>query len=75
MTVKIPVEETSVYENLIGEKKTDNEPISLLDHMDLEDEEREKFSANNEPFGIEAWIKKHKLREKRFLQFAVPKKY
>ena len=33
-----------------------------------------KFSANNEPFGIEAWIKKHRLREKRFLQFAVPKK-
>ena len=33
-----------------------------------------KFSANNESFGIEAWIKKHKLREKRFLQFAVPKK-
>ena len=33
-----------------------------------------KFSAKNEPFGIEAWIKKHRLREKRFLQFAVPKK-
>ena len=33
-----------------------------------------KFSANNKPFGIEAWIKKHRLREKRFLQFAVPKK-
>ena len=33
-----------------------------------------KFSAKNEPFGIEAWIRKHRLREKRFLQFAVPKK-
>ena len=32
------------------------------------------FSANNKSFGIEAWIKKHRLREKRFLQFAVPKK-
>ena len=29
---------------------------------------------DNEPFGIEAWIKKNRLREKRFLQFAVPKK-
>lgn len=56
MTVKIPVEETSVYENLIGEKKTDNEPISLLDHMDLEDEEREKFSANNEKEWQKYWV-------------------
>ena len=32
------------------------------------------FSAINKPFGIEAWIKRHRLREKRFLQFAVSKK-
>ena len=32
------------------------------------------FSANNDPRGIEAWIKKHRLREKRFLQLAIPKK-
>ena len=32
------------------------------------------LSAKNEPRGIEAWIEKHKLREKRFLQIAIPKK-
>ena len=32
------------------------------------------FSAKKEPVGIEAWIIKHRLREKRFLQFAVPTK-
>ena len=32
------------------------------------------FSAKNEPRGIEAWIEKHRLREKRFLQIAIPKK-
>ena len=32
------------------------------------------FSANNDPRGIEAWIEKHRLREKRFLQLAIPKK-
>ena len=34
----------------------------------------EKFSAKNEPRGIEAWIEKQGLREKRFLQIAIPKK-
>ena len=33
-----------------------------------------RFSAKNEPRGIEAWIEKHRLREKRFLQIAIPKK-
>jgi len=33
-----------------------------------------RFSAKNEPRGIEAWIQKHRLREKRFLQIAIPKK-
>ena len=32
------------------------------------------FSAKKEPVGIEAWIIKHRLREKKFLEFAVPKK-
>ena len=32
------------------------------------------FSAKKEPVGIEAWIIKHKLREKKFLEFAGPKK-
>ena len=32
------------------------------------------FSAKNEPRGIEAWIEKHRLRERRFLQIAIPKK-
>ena len=32
------------------------------------------FSAKNEPRGIEAWIEKNRLREKRFLQIAIPKK-
>ena len=32
------------------------------------------FSAKNDPRGIEAWIEKHRLREKRFLQLAIPKK-
>ena len=32
------------------------------------------LSAKKEPVGIEAWIIKHRLREKRFLQFAVPTK-
>ena len=31
-------------------------------------------SAKHDPRGIEAWIEKHRLREKRFLQLAVPKK-
>ena len=33
-----------------------------------------RFSAKSEPRGIEAWIEKHRLREKRFLQIAIPKK-
>ncbi len=33
-----------------------------------------KLSAKNEPRGIEAWIEKYGLREKRFLQIAIPKK-
>ena len=33
-----------------------------------------RFSAKNNPRGIEAWIEKHRLREKRFLQLAIPKK-
>ncbi len=33
-----------------------------------------KLSAKNNPRGIEAWIEKHGLREKRFLQIAIPKK-
>ena len=33
-----------------------------------------RFSASSEPRGIEAWIEKHRLREKRFLQIAIPKK-
>ena len=33
-----------------------------------------KLSAKNEPRGIEAWIEKHGLRQKRFLQIAIPKK-
>ncbi len=32
------------------------------------------FSAKNDPRGIEAWIEKHRLREKRFFQLAIPKK-
>lgn len=32
------------------------------------------FSAKNDPIGIEAWILKKKLREKKFLEFAIPKK-
>lgn len=32
------------------------------------------FSAKNEPIGIEAWIRKKKLRERKFLEFAIPKK-
>ena len=30
------------------------------------------FSAKREPVGIEAWIIKNRLREKKFLQFAIP---
>ena len=33
-----------------------------------------KLSAKNEPRGIEAWIEKHGLRQKRFFQIAIPKK-
>ena len=33
-----------------------------------------KLSAKNEPRGIEAWIEKNGLRQKRFLQIAIPKK-
>jgi len=32
------------------------------------------FSAKSEPVGIEAWIIKNRLREKKFLQFAIPSK-
>ena len=48
MTNENSVKETTQYENLIGEKKSDDEPVSLLDCMDLEEEEREKFSTSGE---------------------------
>ena len=32
------------------------------------------FSAKNDPRGIEAWIEKHRLREKKFLQLGVTKR-
>ena len=32
------------------------------------------YSAKNDPIGIEAWIHKKKLRERKFLEFAIPKK-
>ena len=45
---KTQIEESSQYQNLIGEKKTIDKPISLLDHMNLDEEEKEKYSDQGE---------------------------
>jgi hypothetical protein len=39
---KTQIEESSQYQNLIGEKKTLDKPVSLLDHMNLDEDEKEK---------------------------------
>ena len=33
---KPKIEESSQYQNLIGEKKVNDKPLSLLDHMNLD---------------------------------------
>lgn len=48
------VKESADYENLLGEKSTENEPASLLDFMDLSEEEK----ASAEQAGDKEW-KKH----------------
>lgn len=43
MANKAPIKESSEYKNLIGEKETANKPTSLLDYMELEEGEKEKY--------------------------------
>jgi hypothetical protein len=49
------IEETTQYENLLGIKQTDNKPKSLLDHMDLDEEEKEKYSEVDEKEWKKLW--------------------
>ena len=55
MTKKVPVKESSEYQNLIGEKETSNKPMSLLDHMDLDEEELEKLNAGEDKEWKKHW--------------------
>ena len=49
------IEETTQYENLLGVKQTDNKPKSLLDYMDLDEEEKEKYSEVDEKEWKKLW--------------------
>jgi hypothetical protein len=50
------IEESSQYQNLIGEKKVeDNRPVSLLDHMELNETEKEKYTDRDEKESKKLW--------------------
>lgn len=55
MTKKVPVKESSEYQNLIGKKETSNKPMSLLDHMDLDEEELEKLNVSEDKEWKKYW--------------------
>ncbi len=52
---KTQIEESSQYQNLIGEKKENDKPISLLDSMDLDEAEKEKYSDQGEKEWKKLW--------------------
>jgi len=50
------IEESSQYQNLIGEKKVeDKKPVSLLDHMELNETEKEKYTEQDEKESKKLW--------------------
>jgi hypothetical protein len=58
MTKKTPkpaIEESSQYDNLLGVKQTDHKPKSLLDYMDLDEDEKEKYSEVDEKEWKKLW--------------------
>lgn len=55
MAKKAPIKESSDYQNLIGAKETSNKPISLLDHMDLDEEEKEKYTEQEDKEWKKLW--------------------
>ncbi len=52
---KPKIEESSQYQNLIGEKKVSDKPVSLLDHMNLDEDEKEKYSDQGEKEWKKLW--------------------
>ena len=52
---KPKIEESSQYQNLIGEKKVNDKPLSLLDHMNLDEDEKEKYSDQGEKEWKKLW--------------------
>ena len=52
---KTQIEESSQYQNLIGEKKENDKPISLLDSMDLDEAEKEKYADQGEKEWKKLW--------------------
>ena len=52
---KTQIEESSQYQNLIGEKKENDKPISLLDSMDLDEAEKEKYADQVEKEWKKLW--------------------
>ena len=52
---KPKIEESSQYQNLIGEKKVNDKPLSLLDHMNLDDSEKEKYTDQGEKEWKKLW--------------------
>jgi hypothetical protein len=55
MAKQAPIKESSDYQNLIGEKETSNKPMSLLDHMDLDEEELEKLNVGEDKEWKKYW--------------------
>ena len=52
---KTQIGESSQYQNLIGEKKVTDKPLSLLDHMNLDEDEKEKYSDQGEKEWKKLW--------------------
>ena len=55
MAKKVPIKESSEYQNLIGEKETTHKPTSLLDYMDLEEGEKERYTEKDDKEWKKFW--------------------
>lgn len=47
MAKKPEIKESTQYENLIGKKEPELKSVSLLDHMELDENEKEKYSESD----------------------------